>query len=94
MDISVMFILILILLLFIVLFPECIPYCQNCKRLKFRFFFKIHISESIRSGYAGTKSICKKCCKKYNLNTLSEYKQIEKIRKKLQIDAASDRIEH
>ena len=90
MDISTLFILIGIIMLCIVFFPDAFPFCSCCKRIKPRPFFRIHKTVNIRFGYSANISICKKCSTRYNISSLSEYKQLEKVRKKIHIKLNSD----
>ena len=71
-----------IFLVVVVFIPDIFPYCSNCKSFKFRSCFKIHKAVKIRLWYSANKSICKKCCQKYNIENFAEYEQFERAKKR------------
>ena len=82
MEITTFFLIISAFLLFIMFFPDIFPKCSNCKKIKFRTMFRIHKNVSLRPGYKASKSVCRKCCRKYGIDSLKEYERYENIRKK------------
>lgn len=84
MEITTLFIIIAALLIIVMFWPDIFPYCSSCKKVKPRFRFKIHKSVNLRLGYSANRSVCKKCCGKYGIDSLREYERIEQIRKRLQ----------
>jgi hypothetical protein len=83
MEITTFFIITASLLLIVVFFPDLFPRCSNCKKIKPRFMFRIHKNVSLRLGYKANRSVCKKCCRKYDLYTLNEYERYESLREKV-----------
>lgn len=82
MQLSFLFAILAIMVAFLVFLPDIMPFCLSCKKYKLRPFFKIHRYESIFPGYHTSKSICKKCCRKYEFNTLSDYYSFVDARRK------------
>jgi hypothetical protein len=54
-----------------------------CKKIKLRPLFKFQKTRGIIPGFRKNKAACRKCCKKYSVNTYKEFEQLERIRKKL-----------
>lgn len=67
--------------------PELFPSCGCCHKVKPRPFFKIHMAIGISPGYKGSKSVCHKCCKKYEINTLDDLSRIVDIKRKLKLQS-------
>ena len=66
--------------------PELFHLCTCCKRKKFRLLIRIHKAVSISPGYKGCRSVCKKCCRKYNLNTFDDLQHFISVSKKIRIE--------
>lgn len=85
--------LLLIILFLIILFflylPELFPLCACCGKKKPRLFFRIHRAVSLNPGYKGCRSVCTKCCRKYDLNDLKELDRLMQVSRKLKIDRLS-----
>jgi hypothetical protein len=69
--------------LFILNIPEIMPKCSCCKKIKVRFLMGIHQAVTINPGYSGNRSVCKKCCKKYNIRSIKDLEQLQDIQKKI-----------
>ena len=68
-------------------FPELFPSCSCCRKIKPRPFFKIHRAIGISPGYRGSKSVCTKCCRKYDISTISDLDKVTDIKRKLRLQA-------
>lgn len=69
--------------------PELFPLCSCCKRKKFRPFIKIHKAVGISPGYSGCRSVCRKCCTRYDLKDLDDLDRLIKVRHKLRLERLS-----
>lgn len=78
----VFYTIVFVTLYFMIFFHDIFPYCLCCKRIKPRALFKIHKVVKIRFGYEASRSVCRKCCKKYDIMNLDDYKKVEMIKKK------------
>jgi hypothetical protein len=67
--------------------PELFPSCSCCGKIKPRPFFKIHRAIGISPGYRGSKSVCIRCCRKYDINTIADLDKITDIKRKLKLQA-------
>jgi len=80
-----------IVLVFIILFmlyiPDIFPKCSCCRKKKLRPFFRIHRAVSINPGYGGSRSVCTKCCRKYNIEDLKDLDHLILVQKKLKLDS-------
>jgi hypothetical protein len=72
------------LFFFIVFFPDIFPRCASCRKIKFRASFRVHGISGVGLGYSKQRSVCRKCCMKYNIETLGDYKRIDDIRRKIE----------
>lgn len=77
---------IVLLLLFL---PEIMPRCSCCKKLKPRPFMRIHRAVSINPGYGGSRSVCTKCCRQYNITDIQGLDRLIDIRRKLRLETLS-----
>ncbi len=86
--------LLVIVVFFVILsffyIPDMFPLCSCCSRKKFRPFFKIHKAVAINPGYKGCRSVCKKCCRKYDLKDLKDLDKLMRISRKVRISRLSD----
>lgn len=85
-------IIVFFIILFFLYIPDLFPQCSCCGKKKFRFFFRIHKVVGISPGYRGCRSVCRKCCKKYDLKDLSDLDKLMSITRKLKIRRLSDDI--
>lgn len=74
----------LLLLLFL---PDLIPRCSSCNRLKPRTLIRIHKPVGLSPGYRGNRSVCIKCCRKYNISTLSDLDRLDIIKRHIRLEA-------
>lgn len=86
MPIELFFLGILLLLTVIAFIPEIFPVCSCCGKKKFRAFIKISKAVKIHPGYSGSKSVCRKCCRLYGIETLQDLKKVLSIRRKIEIN--------
>jgi len=84
MDILTLLAVLALILLIFMFLPDILPYCQCCKKVKLRLLFRIHKPKGVLPGHSGNISICKKCCKKYCLDSIEEYKTIRDIKRKIE----------
>lgn len=75
------------LILFLLYIPDIFPECSCCRKKKFRLFFRIHRAVSINPGYGGSRSVCIKCCRKYNIEDLKDLDNLKLIKRKLKLDS-------
>lgn len=87
MYICLYFSIIALIILFILFIPDIFPKCSCCHRKKLRPFIRIHRAVSINPGYGGSRSVCAKCCRKYNIEDLKDLDQIIIIKRKLKLDS-------
>lgn len=74
----------LLLLLFL---PDLAPRCSCCNRFKPRPFIRIHKPVGLSPGYGGNRSVCIKCCRKYNISTLTDLDRLNSIRRHIRLEA-------
>ena len=67
--------------------PELFPRCACCLRIKPRPFIRIHKAVSLSPGFKGNKSVCTKCCRKYDINNLNDLDKITVIKRKLRLQS-------
>ena len=70
-----------VLAVFITLIPDIFPYCSCCRKKKFRPFFKLHVPVSFKLWYGGYKSVCRKCCRKYYINSIDDLNNVLRLKK-------------
>ena len=80
--------LLLVIVFFVILFflyiPELFPYCACCrKRNPSHFSGSTRRSASVR--VQGCRSVCSKCCRKYDLNDFRDLDRFMEVSRKLQI---------
>lgn len=86
MNILNLFSLLALFIIFVLLFPDIFPKCILCGKTKLRFFFKIHKAVGIMPGYGSNKSVCKKCCKSYNIISFSDLNKVINAKSKAEIE--------
>ncbi|WP_170137980.1 hypothetical protein [Anaerobacterium chartisolvens] len=91
MSINVLMLAVLALIIILVFLPDIFPFCSSCKRIKPRTAFKIHKPLSPIPGYSSNKSVCKKCCMKYGIYSLSEFKRLERIKKSVSLHVSLEK---
>lgn len=69
--------------IFLAYIPELFPRCSCCGKIKPRPFIRIHRAVGISPGFKGNRSVCTKCCRKYEISTLSDLEKINVIKKRL-----------
>jgi len=75
------------LVLFLLYVPEIFPKCGCCQKKKFRMFFRIHRAVSVRPGYSGNRSVCRRCCREYGITDINDLDKIRDIKRRLKIDS-------
>jgi len=75
------------IILFLLYIPDMFPKCSCCGKKKFKPFFSIHRVVGINPGYSGSRSICKRCCREYNIESLCDLDRLIEIRRKMKIDS-------
>jgi hypothetical protein len=73
-----------LLLLFL---PDLLPRCSCCGRLKPRPFIRLHKPVGLNPGYGGNRSVCIKCCRKYDISVLSDLDRLNGIKRRLRLEA-------
>jgi len=73
------------IILFLLFLPDIMPRCSCCEKLKLRPFIRIHRGVAMNPGYRGNRSVCTKCCRRYNIETLSDLDRIISIKRKLRL---------
>lgn len=64
--------------------PLILPKCGCCGRVKFRTYFRYHTPISMRLSRKGDISLCRDCCDKYNIRSISDFKKRSEIRKRME----------
>ena len=80
----VIFTLCSIITAFIIFKPVLLPKCACCGKIKFRTFFKYIFHEKKSLTRKGQLSVCKACCKKYNIHSIADFKKKHEIRKRME----------
>lgn len=80
------FILLAVLLLLLLFLPDLLPRCSCCLRLKPRPLIRIHRAVGLNPGYKGYRSVCKKCCRKYDISELSDLDRLKRIRRRIMLE--------
>ncbi len=73
--------------IFISFLPELFPRCSCCLRIKPRPFIRIHRAVSLSPGFGGNRSVCIKCCRKYDISDLNDFEKIARIKRKLRLQS-------
>lgn len=73
------------IILFRMFLPDLLPRCACCGKLKPRFFIRIHKPVSLHPGYRGTRSVCVRCCRKYDIESLADLERVNRIRRRLKL---------
>jgi len=74
-------------ILFLLFIPDMFPKCSCCLKKKFRPLIRIHMAVSMNPGYGGSRSVCVKCCRKYDIKDLKELDQLIIIKRKLKLES-------
>jgi len=74
-------------ILFVLFTPDIFPKCSCCQKKKLRPFIRIHRVVSINPGYGGSRSVCTKCCRKYDIEDLKDLDQLILVKRKLKLDS-------
>lgn len=77
------------IILFLLYIPDMFPKCACCGKKKFKPLIGIHRVVGIKPGYSGSRSVCKKCCREYNIESLYDLDRLIDIRRKIKIDSLS-----
>lgn len=67
----------------LIFFPEIMPRCSHCKKIKFRFRFKLHKCISLSLTYKGNMSICKKCFFVEDITSFEKLKHLQDTNKRV-----------
>lgn len=65
--------------------PELFPLCSCCEKIKPRPFIRMHRAVSISPGFKGNRSVCIKCCRKYDINNFNDLDKLTVIKKRLKL---------
>jgi hypothetical protein len=87
MDVLLFLAITIFLAVFPVFFPDIFPRCSLCRKLKPRFLFRIRVNRGILPGYARSKSVCRKCCRKYGIDSLKQAERVRQIRRRIETEA-------
>lgn len=80
----ILFSAVILLLLFL---PDLLPRCSCCGKLKPRPFIRIHRPVGLNPGYRGNRSVCIKCCRKYDITALSDLNRLNVIKRQIRLEA-------
>jgi hypothetical protein len=83
------FFIIAAIILFLLFLPDILPKCSCCKKFKLRPFMRIHRAISINPGYGGSRSVCIKCCRQYNITNIQELDKLMDVRRRLRLESLS-----
>jgi hypothetical protein len=84
-----LYLAILAAVIFLLYIPDLFPKCSCCHAKKFRPFFRIHKAVGINPGYGGNRSVCRKCCRKYDIENLKDLDRFISIRNKVKLGSFS-----
>ena len=76
-----------LLLLFLLFIPDMFPRCSCCRKYKLRPFIRIHRAVTINPGYGGSRSVCTKCCRQYDIADLKDLDQVLTIRRRVKLES-------
>ncbi len=77
---------VILILLYI---PDLFPLCSCCGKKKFKPFISIHRVIGINPGYSGSRSVCKRCSREYNIESFGDLDRLIEIKRKMKIDSLS-----
>ena len=75
------------IILFVLFIPDIFPRCSCCRKKKLRPFIRIHRAVSINPGYGGSRSVCTKCCRKYDIENLKDLDKLMLVKRKLRLNS-------
>jgi hypothetical protein len=81
------FLILSAVVLFLLFLPDLMPRCSYCGRYKLRPLFRIHRAVSINPGYGGSRSVCTKCCREYDIESLQDLDRLIAIKRRLKLDS-------
>ena len=71
--------------IFIAYIPELFPHCSCCEKVKPRPFIRLHRAVSISPGFKGNRSVCIRCCRKYDIDSLNDLDKLAIIKRRLKL---------
>lgn len=80
----VFFIFFSIVMALIIFKPMLFPRCACCGKTKIRTYFSYIAHVGMHLTYKGQLCVCKKCCAKYNIHSIYDYKKKSEIRKRIE----------
>jgi hypothetical protein len=89
MSIWQLFLIIAAIILFFMFLPDIFPKCECCGRKKPRPFFRLHKVVGLSPGYRGNKSVCTKCCRRYDIESLKDLDQVRAVKRRLKLESLS-----
>ena len=76
-------------ILLVLFYPELFPQCSLCLKKKLRPLFRIHKAVSISPRYNGSRSVCTKCCREHNIETLDDLDRLLALKRRVKIKSLS-----
>ena len=72
--------------IFVIMLPDIFPQCYVCGEKKVRPLFRIHRIVSLKPGYSSAKSVCEKCCRKFDIESTSDMERVRRIKRKAMLE--------
>ena len=60
------------------------PRCACCGRVKFRTYFRYFAPVTMRLTRKGDICLCRDCCLKYNIRSISDFRKRSEIKKRME----------
>lgn len=86
MDMSTLLIIAAGLLFVIMFLPDILPFCACCRKVKPLTSFKVVKPGRLVFNYSSSTSICKRCSIKYNIESITDYETLKRIRRKVEME--------
>jgi hypothetical protein len=73
------------------LIPDLFSICSCCGKVKTSWHIKFQKTRTQGLFATSRKSLCKKCSKRYNIDNMIQFEQLEKIKRKVEMELARSR---
>lgn len=73
------------------LLPDMFAVCSCCGKVKTTLSMRFRKFNSRGLFSTSKKSLCKKCSKRYNIDSMIQFEQLEKIKRKVEMELARSR---
>ena len=80
----VIFVTLSLAAVYIIFRPVLFPRCGCCGRVKFRTYFRYYAPVSMHLTRKCDLSLCRDCCLRYNIRSISDFKKRSEIKKRME----------